>query len=94
MLCEPRVVLVVRLLRIKLSLLAVKNVINYKPVGRNTEAVCSRVVTLAYQEDVQRDLVHSIKDSRSAEMMRTGVMQLSMIWFLPHQLRATLETRN
>ena len=43
-------------------------------------------------EDVQRDLVHSIKGLENAEMMRTGyAIEYDMV--LPHQLRATLETK-
>ena len=43
-------------------------------------------------EDVQRDLVHSIKGLENAEMMRTGyAIEYDMV--LAHQLRATLETK-
>ena len=41
---------------------------------------------------MQRDLVHSIKGLENAEMMRTGyAIEYDMV--LPHQLRATLETK-
>ena len=62
-----------------------------EPEGRNTEEVyvqdCQQ-----FTEDVQQDLVHSIKGLEKAEMMRTGyAIEYDMV--LPHQLRATLETK-
>ena len=43
-------------------------------------------------EDVQKDVVHSIKGLENAEMMRTGyAIEYDIV--LPHQLRATLETK-
>ena len=43
-------------------------------------------------EDVQSELVHSIKGLENAEMMRTGyAIEYDMV--LPHQLRATLKPR-
>ena len=58
-----------------------------EPEGRNTEGLSTSL-----PEDVQRDLVHSIKGLEKAEMMRTGyAIEYDMV--LPHQLRATLETK-
>ena len=52
----------------------------------------SKVSQPAFLRDVQRDLVHSIKGLENAEMMRTGyAIEYDMV--LPHQLRATLETK-
>ena len=43
-------------------------------------------------EDVQKELIHSIKGLEKAEMMRTGyAIEYDIV--LPHQLRATLETK-
>ena len=43
-------------------------------------------------EDVQKELIHSIKGLENAEMMRTGyAIEYDIV--LPHQLRATLETK-
>ena len=63
-----------------------------EPEGRNTEEVYVQGLSTSLPEDVQRDLVHSIKGLENAEMMRTGyAIEYDMI--LPHQLRATLETK-
>ena len=52
----------------------------------------SKALSTSLPEDVQRDLVHSIKGLENAEMMRTGyAIEYDMV--LPHQLRATLETK-
>ncbi len=60
--------------------------------GRNTEEVYVQGLSTSLPEDVQRDLVHSIKGLENAEMMRTGyAIEYDMV--LPHQLRATLETK-
>ena len=62
------------------------------PEGRNTEEVYVQGLSTSLPEDVQRDLVHSIKGLENAEMMRTGyAIEYDMV--LPHQLRATLETK-
>ncbi|VMG81978.1 tRNA uridine 5-carboxymethylaminomethyl modification protein GidA [Streptococcus pneumoniae] len=63
-----------------------------EPEGRNTEEVYVQGLSTGLPEDVQRDLVHSIKGLENAEMMRTGyAIEYDMV--LPHQLRATLETK-
>ena len=62
-----------------------------EPEGRNTEEVYVQGLSTSLPEDVQRDLVHSIKGLEKAEMMRTGyAIEYDMV--LPHQLRSTLET--
>lgn len=63
-----------------------------EPEGRDTEEVYIQGLSTSLPEDVQRELVHSIKGLEKAEMMRTGyAIEYDMI--LPHQLRATLETK-
>ena len=63
-----------------------------EPEGRNTEEVYVQGLSTSLPEDVQRDLVHSIKGLEKAEMMRTGyAIEYDMV--LPHQLRAPLETK-
>ncbi|MGT2845857.1 tRNA uridine-5-carboxymethylaminomethyl(34) synthesis enzyme MnmG [Streptococcus massiliensis] len=63
-----------------------------EPEGRDTEEVYIQGLSTSLPEDVQKDLVHSIKGLENAEMMRTGyAIEYDMI--LPHQLRATLETK-
>ena len=63
-----------------------------EPEGRNTEEVYVQGLSTSLPEDVQRDLVHSIKGLENAEMMRTGyAIEYDMV--LPHQLRETLETK-
>ena len=63
-----------------------------EPEGRNTEEVYVQGLSTSLPEDLQRDLVHSIKGLENAEMMRTGyAIEYDMV--LPHQLRATLETK-
>ena len=63
-----------------------------EPEGRNTEEVYVQGLSTSLPEDVQRDLVHSIKGLEKAEMMRTGyAIEYDMV--LPHQLCATLETK-
>ena len=63
-----------------------------EPEGRNTEEVYVQGLSTSLPEDVQWDLVHSIKGLEKAEMMRTGyAIEYDMV--LPHQLRATLETK-
>ena len=63
-----------------------------EPEGRNTEEVYVQGLSTSLPEDVQRNLVHSIKGLENAEMMRTGyAIEYDMV--LPHQLRATLETK-
>ncbi|MGT2912004.1 tRNA uridine-5-carboxymethylaminomethyl(34) synthesis enzyme MnmG [Streptococcus cameli] len=63
-----------------------------EPEGRNTEEVYIQGLSTSLPEDVQLDLVHSIKGLEKAEMMRTGyAIEYDIV--LPHQLRATLETK-
>ena len=63
-----------------------------EPEGRDTEEVYVQGLSTSLPEDVQKDLVHSIKGLEDAEMMRTGyAIEYDIV--LPHQLRATLETK-
>lgn len=63
-----------------------------EPEGRDTEEVYVQGLSTSLPEDVQKDLLHSIKGLENAEMMRTGyAIEYDIV--LPHQLRATLETK-
>lgn len=63
-----------------------------EPEGRNTEEIYIQGLSTSLPEDVQKDLVHSIKGLENAEMMRTGyAIEYDIV--LPHQLRQTLETK-
>ena len=63
-----------------------------EPEGRDTEEVYIQGLSTSLPEDVQKDLVHSIKGLENAELMRTGyAIEYDMV--KPHQLRATLETK-
>ena len=63
-----------------------------EPEGRETEEVYIQGLSTSLPEDVQKDLVHSIKGLENAEMMRTGyAIEYDIV--LPHQLRVTLETK-
>lgn len=63
-----------------------------EPEGRDTEEVYIQGLSTSLPEDVQKDLVHSIKGLENAELMRTGyAIEYDMI--MPYQLRATLETK-
>ncbi len=63
-----------------------------EPEGRHTEEVYIQGLSTSLPEDVQKDLIHSIKGLEKAEMMRTGyAIEYDIV--LPHQLRATLETK-
>ncbi len=63
-----------------------------EPEGRYTEEVYVQGLSTSLPEDVQKDLLHSIVGLEQAEMMRTGyAIEYDMI--MPHQLRATLETK-
>lgn len=63
-----------------------------EPEGRDTEEVYVQGLSTSLPEDVQKDLIHSIKGLENAEMMRTGyAIEYDIV--LPHQLRATLETK-
>ncbi|VTS47550.1 tRNA uridine 5-carboxymethylaminomethyl modification enzyme GidA [Streptococcus porcinus] len=64
----------------------------FEPEGRDTEEVYVQGLSTSLPEDVQKDLLHSIKGLENAEMMRTGyAIEYDIV--LPHQLRATLETK-
>ncbi len=64
-----------------------------EPEGRETEEVYIQGLSTSLPEDVQLALIHSIKGLENAEMMRTGyAIEYDIV--LPHQLRATLETKN
>lgn len=63
-----------------------------EPEGRDTEEVYVQGLSTSLPEDVQKELIHSIKGLEKAEMMRTGyAIEYDIV--LPHQLRATLETK-
>lgn len=63
-----------------------------EPEGRETEEIYIQGLSTSLPEDVQKDLIHSIKGLENAEMMRTGyAIEYDIV--LPHQLRATLETK-
>ncbi|HFI0714971.1 TPA: tRNA uridine-5-carboxymethylaminomethyl(34) synthesis enzyme MnmG [Streptococcus suis] len=63
-----------------------------EPEGRNTDEIYVQGLSTSLPEDVQQDLIHSIKGLEKAQMMRTGyAIEYDMV--MPHQLRATLETK-
>ena len=63
-----------------------------EPEGRNTEEVYVQGLSTSLPEDVQRISSILLRDLRRLEMMRTGyAIEYDMV--LPHQLRATLETK-
>ncbi|HEL1618320.1 TPA: tRNA uridine-5-carboxymethylaminomethyl(34) synthesis enzyme MnmG [Streptococcus suis] len=63
-----------------------------EPEGRNTDEIYIQGLSTSLPEDVQQDLIHSIKGLENAQMMRTGyAIEYDMV--MPHQLRATLETK-
>lgn len=63
-----------------------------EPECRYTEEVYVQGLSTSLPEDVQVDLLRSIKGLENAEMMRTGyAIEYDIV--LPHQLRATLETK-
>lgn len=63
-----------------------------EPEGRHIEEVYVQGLSTSLPEDVQVDLLRSIKGLENAEMMRTGyAIEYDIV--LPHQLRATLETK-
>lgn len=63
-----------------------------EPEGRHTDEIYVQGLSTSLPEDVQQDLIHSIKGLENAQMMRTGyAIEYDMV--MPHQLRATLETK-
>lgn len=63
-----------------------------EPEGRNTDEIYVQGLSTSLPEDVQQDLIHSIKGLENAQMMRTGyAIEYDIV--MPHQLRATLETK-
>ena len=63
-----------------------------EPEGRNTDEIYVQGLSTSLPEDVQQELLHSIKGLENAQMMRTGyAIEYDMV--MPHQLRATLETK-
>lgn len=63
-----------------------------EPEGQDTEEIYVQGLSTSLPEDVQKELLHSIKGLEKAEMMRTGyAIEYDIV--LPHQLRATLETK-
>lgn len=64
-----------------------------EPEGLNTEEVYVQGLSTSLPEDVQNQVLHSIRGLENAEMMRTGyAIEYDVV--LPHQLRPTLETKN
>lgn len=63
-----------------------------EPEGRHTDEIYVQGLSTSLPEDVQQDLLHSIKGLENARMMRTGyAIEYDVV--MPHQLRATLETK-
>ncbi|MCU9533830.1 tRNA uridine-5-carboxymethylaminomethyl(34) synthesis enzyme MnmG [Streptococcus sp. CSL10205-OR2] len=63
-----------------------------EPEGRDTEEVYVQGLSTSLPEDVQKELLHSIAGLENAELIRTGyAIEYDIV--LPHQLRATLETK-
>lgn len=63
-----------------------------EPEGRETEEVYVQGLSTSMPEDVQFEMLRSIPGLENAEMMRTGyAIEYDVV--LPHQLRATLETK-
>lgn len=63
-----------------------------EPEGRDTDEVYVQGLSTSLPEDVQKELIRSIAGLENAQMMRTGyAIEYDMI--MPHQLRATLETK-
>ncbi|UUM57187.1 tRNA uridine-5-carboxymethylaminomethyl(34) synthesis enzyme MnmG [Streptococcus suis] len=63
-----------------------------EPEGRNTDEIYVQGLSTSLPEDVQQNLIHSIKGLENSQMMRTGyAIEYDMV--MPHQLRATLETK-
>ncbi|MDR2465478.1 MAG: tRNA uridine-5-carboxymethylaminomethyl(34) synthesis enzyme MnmG, partial [Streptococcaceae bacterium] len=64
-----------------------------EPEGRHTEEVYVQGLSTSLPEDVQQDLLHSIKGLEKAEMMRSGyAIEYDVV--KPHQLRPTLEVKS
>ena len=82
MLLKESVRVIVHLLKIKIVRFADKerHQLFLEPEGRNTEEVYVQGLSTSLPEDVQRDLVHSIKGLENAEMIENGLCDLSMIW--------------
>ncbi|GFH39703.1 tRNA uridine-5-carboxymethylaminomethyl(34) synthesis enzyme MnmG [Lactococcus insecticola] len=63
-----------------------------EPEGRQTEEVYVQGLSTSMPEEVQFDILHSIPGLENAELMRPGyAIEYDVV--LPHQLRATLETK-
>ena len=63
-----------------------------EPEGRDTEEVYVQGLSTSMPEDVQFEMLRSIPGLENAEMMRSGyAIEYDVV--LPHQLRATLETK-
>lgn len=63
-----------------------------EPEGLKTEEVYVQGLSTSLPEDVQTQMIHSIKGLEEAEIMRTGyAIEYDVI--VPHQLRPTLETK-
>lgn len=63
-----------------------------EPEGRRTEEVYVQGLSTSLPEEVQVEMLHSIKGLEEAEMMRTGyAIEYDIV--LPYQLKPTLETK-
>lgn len=63
-----------------------------EPEGRRTEEVYVQGLSTSLPEEVQVEMLHSIKGLEDAEMMRTGyAIEYDIV--LPYQLKPTLETK-
>ena len=63
-----------------------------EPEGRDTEEVYVQGLSTSMPEDVQFEMLRSIPGLENAEIMRSGyAIEYDVV--LPHQLRATLETK-
>lgn len=63
-----------------------------EPEGRRTEEVYVQGLSTSLPEEIQVEMLHSIKGLEDAEMMRTGyAIEYDIV--LPYQLKPTLETK-
>ncbi|WP_047998614.1 tRNA uridine-5-carboxymethylaminomethyl(34) synthesis enzyme MnmG [Lactiplantibacillus herbarum] len=63
-----------------------------EPEGRNTDEWYVQGLSTSMPEEVQQDILHSIKGLEDAEMMRPGyAIEYDVV--APYQLKATLETK-
>jgi len=63
-----------------------------EPESADTNEIYVQGLNTSLPEDIQQDVLHSVKGLEEARMMRTGyAIEYDVV--LPHQLRATLETK-